>query len=177
VGTPIKSQKVKLFFGFISNDKNLFLKTEQILARKFGLIDYSSEILPFNYTDYYNQELGENLQRKFISTARLIRPESLADIKIFTNKIETKFSAQNKRRINIDPGYLSNGKLVLATTKDYSHRVYLKRGILAKVELFYQNGSFQPWQWTYPDYKTKDYIEIFNNLYKVYLGELRYKHG
>ncbi|MBM3248828.1 MAG: DUF4416 family protein [Candidatus Omnitrophica bacterium] len=169
MGIPFKPQKVKLFFGFISKDEVLFLQTERILFKKFGPIDFMSRMIPFDYTSYYNEELGDGLKRKFVSTKRLIAPEKLADIKLFTNKIENKFSFHNKRRINIDPGYVSGGKLVLATTKDYSHRIYLGKGIFAEVTLFYQNGSFHPLQWTYPDYRTKDYIEIFNHLYKTYI--------
>lgn len=173
MGAVLKPQNVKLFFGFMSNDENLFSNTELILTKKFGLVDFTSKIIPFDYTDYYKKELGVGLKRKFISFKKLITPERLTDIKLFTDKIEHRLSFENKRRINIDPGYLSSGKLVLATTKDYAHRIYLKKGIFAEVTLFYQNGSFQPWQWTYPDYKTKDYIEIFNHLYKTYIGELR----
>jgi len=173
MGIPFKPQKVKLFFGFISKDEDLFLEIERILSKKFGPIDFTSKIIPFDYTGYYHDELGDGLKRKFISVKRLIAPEKLADIKLLTNKIENKFSFHKKRRINIDPGYVSGGKLVLATTKDYGHRVYLGKGIFAEVTLFYQDGTFNPWPWTYPDYKTKDYIEIFNHLFKTYIGKLR----
>jgi len=173
VGTATRPPKVKLVFGFISKDEELFSQTERILAKKFGPIDYSSKILPFNLTDYYNEELGENLKRKFISFQILIKPELLPEIRIFTNKIEKKFSLLNKRKINIDPGYISGGKLILATTKDFCHRIYLKKGIFAEATLFYKNHSFNSLQWTYPDYKTKAYIEIFNHLYKIYLEQLR----
>jgi hypothetical protein len=173
VGVLREPAKVKLIFGLISNDKKIFLETEKILSKKFGFLDYSSKILPFNYTTYYNQELGKDLRRKFISCRELIKPNLFARIKIFTNKIEKKLSFAGKRRINIDPGYLSAGKLVLVSTKDYTHRIYLEKGIFAEVTLFYKNRSFHPWQWTYQDYKTKDYIEIFNYLYKIYLKQLR----
>jgi hypothetical protein len=175
VGTAIKPAKVKLIFGLISSHEELFSSVEKLLAKKFGPLDYKSEILPFNLTDYYQEELGKNLKRKFISVEKVINPELLPQIKLFTNKIEKRFSISNKRRINIDPGYLSLGKLTLATTKDYGHRIYLEKGIFAEVTLFYNNNSFKPWQWTYPDYKTQSYIEIFNHLYKIYLTELRSK--
>lgn len=173
MGTAIKPTKVKLIIGLISSDEELFSEIERLLARKFGQSDYLSKTLPFNLTDYYEEELGKNLKRKFISFKKLIKPDLLPQIKIFTNKIEKKFSLLNKRKINIDPGYLSPGKLILATTKDYGHRIYLEKGIFAEVTLFYKNNSFNDWQWTYPDYKTKSYIEIFNHLYKIYLTELR----
>ena len=173
MGIPKKHPKVKLFFGFISSEEELFLKIEKLLSKRFGSPDFSSKILPFNHTDYYDKELGKSLKRKFISCQKLISPEFLPEIKIFTNKLERKFSVANKRRINIDPGYLSQGKFILATTKDYSHRIYLGRGIFAEVTLFYKDNGFHPWQWTYPDYITDSYIEIFNYLYKIYLGQLK----
>ncbi|MFH1655513.1 MAG: DUF4416 family protein [Candidatus Omnitrophota bacterium] len=175
MGTAIKPQKVKLIFGLISSDEELFTKTQKLLTGKFGPIDFSSKILPFNLTDYYREELGKNLKRKFISCQKLIRRESISEIKVFTNKIEKKFSFLRKRRINIDPGYLSPGKLILATTKDYGHRLYLKKGIFAEVTLFYKRNSFHPWQWTFPDYKTESYLEIFNHLYKIYIEQLKRK--
>lgn len=173
MGEVLKVKKVKLFFGFISNDEDLFIVTEKMLSKKFGAVDFSSKVIVFDYTDYYKKELGENLKRKFISFKRLVSPEKLSEIKLLSNRIEHRFSLDNKRRINIDPGYLSSGKLVLATTKDYSHRIYLKKGILAEVTLFYQDDTFQAWPWSYPDYKSKDYIEIFNQLYRIYIEELR----
>lgn len=175
MGVIKEPSKVKLIFGLISSNEKIFLDVEKVLSNKFGPIDFSSATLAFTFTSYYNQEMGEHLKRKFISLERLIKPDSLSDIKLFTNKLEAKFSNNNKRRINIDPGYISSGKLVLASTKDYSHRIYLKNGIFAETTLFYENNSFNPMKWTYPDYRTKEYIDIFNNLYKIYFKQLSKK--
>jgi len=111
--------------------------------------------------------MGKNLSRKFISFKHLIDPERLVSIKLFTNKLEEKFlwPGSSRRKINIDPGYLTLSKLILATTKDFSHRIYLGSGIYAEVTLRYlKNKGFQPWEWTYPDYRSKEYLEIFNQL-------------
>ena len=89
---------------------------------------------------------------------------------------EKKFSKNSLRRINIDPGYLYASKVILASTKDYSHRIYLSGGIFAEDALYYEDKSFQSWPWTYPDYKTKGYIEFFNNLRRVYLKQLNLKN-
>jgi len=159
---------VKLIAGFIFSDDDYFLAAVKILERKFGKTDFQSEALPFIYTDYYKQELGEGLKRSFIGFRRLIRPEHLPGIKIFTNKLEQRLSREKKRRINIDPGYLDHSKLILATTKDYSHRIYLNRGIFAEVTLFFQHRTFTPRDWTYPDYKTDAYIKIFNQIREIY---------
>lgn len=175
MGKIKKHSPVKLIIGFIFKEEGMLKKVESILTRKFGKIDLSSEILPFEHTDYYEKEFGKNLKRKFISFKKLICPEDLPKIKIFTNKIEGKLTKNSSRLINIDPGYLDLAKLLLASAKDYKHRIYLQKGIYAEVTLFYQNKSFQIWDWTYPDYRSKEYIDIFNRIREVYANQLKNK--
>ncbi|MCM8762925.1 MAG: DUF4416 family protein [Candidatus Omnitrophica bacterium] len=151
----------------------VYTKTKKQLIRYFGNIDYESMPRPFNFTDYYGKELGAGLNRYFISFEKLLSPKDLAKIKIITNKLEKKFSVDSRRKINIDPGYLNLSKLVLATTKDYKHRIYLDKGIYAEVTLYYQARTFKSWPWTYPDYKTKDYIDIFNEIRQIYQKQLK----
>lgn len=143
-----------------------------MLQIKFGRIDFYSSILNFNYTDYYYPEMGKPLKRIFISFQKLLQEEKLADIKLYTNRLETKFCIRGRRRINIDPGMLNLAKLILATTKDYSHRIYLNKGIFAEVTLFYRNG-FRPWQWTYPDYRLEEYLKIFNSIRDIYISQIK----
>ena len=111
--------------------------------------------------------MGSPLKRQFISFEKPISPEKITDIKLFTNSIEEKLCVHKKRRINIDPGYMSDSKLVLATTKEHFHRIYLNKGIYAEVTLYWRKGSFQPFEWTYPDYRTREYIDILNAIRKV----------
>jgi len=99
----------------------------------------------------------------------------LFKIKINTNIIEEKLSKHGLRIINIDPGYLDMAKLILASTKDYKHRIYLDKGIYAEITLFYQNKNFTPWEWTYPDYKSSDYIAIFNHIRALYAEQIKNK--
>jgi len=166
---PSSNNKVKLIIGFIFKENEFYLKAINPLTRHFGNIDFESREIPFNHTQYYQKEFGKNLKRKFISFAKLIPPEKLAKIKALTNIIEKKLSSKGDlRRINIDPGYLDLAKVVLATTKDYKHRIYLNSGIYAEVTLFYRNKSFNPWEWTYPDYRTAEYLEIFNKIRQIY---------
>ena len=164
---------VKLIVGFIFKEEVILEKTKSILKRYFGPIDFTSQILSFSHTRYYEAEFGQDLKRQFISFKRLILPQKLARIKIITNRIEKKLSYYNKRLINIDPGYLSLSKLVLASTKDYKHRIYLNHGMYAEVTLFYQNKTFQAWEWTYPDYKTQEYISIFNKIREIYQAQIK----
>ena len=172
MGKTKKHTPVKLIVGFIFQEKTILKKAEAALRRNFGKIDFQSETLVFNHTDYYKKEFGNNLLRKFISFQKLVNPETLAEIKLSTNKIEENFSKSGLRRINIDPGDLDLSKLVLATTKDYSHRIYLKKGIYAEVTLFFKSKRFQPWPWTYPDYRTGEYAGIFNEIRNIYARTL-----
>lgn len=171
MGKIKRHRAVKLIIGFIFKEDKIFNQTRSLLERKFGKIDFESQGIPFTHTDYYEKEFGRPLQRRFISFKKLILPQELPEIKIATNKIENKMSKGVSRLINIDPGYLDLAKLVLASTKDYKHRIYLNRAIFAEVTLFYENKSFRPWEWTYPDYKTQAYIAIFNQIRDIYVQQ------
>jgi len=175
MGEIKKHPPVKLIVGMISADPSMFLSAEELLSQNFGDIDFRSEIINFDYTNYYTKEMGENLLRKFISFEKLINPDICPKIKHFTNELEKRFLLEgtNKRLINLDPGYVTAAKLVLLSTKDYIHRIYLSDGIYAEVTLEMEGNSFQPWKWTYPDYRSEKYISIFNNIRQMYMRQLR----
>jgi hypothetical protein len=156
----------------ISGRKPLFDAAQRELIAQFGPLDYESILMPWGFTDYYTKELGENLLRKFLAFERLIDPERLAEIKLFTNQLEGKFSQEGARRINLDPGYLDSAKVVLATTKNRDHRIYIGQGVFAEVTLHFRGKSFRAWEWTYPDYATPEYIAIFNQIRRLYRGQL-----
>ncbi|MCX5693413.1 MAG: DUF4416 family protein [Candidatus Omnitrophica bacterium] len=168
-----KPKAVKLIIGMLAKSQKLFDKAEEFFIKDFGPIDYKSRVISFDYTDYYEKELGSPLKRNFISFKKLISPEKIAKIKLLTNSIEEKLSANKKRRINIDPGYVSDSKLILATTKDYFHRIYLNHGIYAEVTLKWRKGGFKPFEWTYPDYRSKEYISILNTIRNMHME----RHG
>lgn len=166
---------VKLIAGMIFSRRDFFVKAKGELIKRYGEVDFESKRICFDYTDYYREEMGKKLWRKFVSFRSLVEPEKVVPVKIFTNKLEEMFffPGSSKRRVNIDPGYLSLSKLILVTSKDFSHRVYLGRGIYGEVTLRYVKGEgFQPWEWTYPDYKSREYLGIFNFLRKIYQGQL-----
>jgi hypothetical protein len=160
--------RVKLITGLIYKDEAVFIKARNKLIRKFGKIDFEAGPIDFNYTDYYEAEMGRGLKRRFISFAKLIPICDLYCIKLFTNRLEEKLSVAGLRTINIDPGYIDLAKLVLATTKDYAHRIFLQKGIFAEITLTYRKDTFSRNEWTYPDYCTKEYIDIFNQIRKLY---------
>lgn len=173
----IKEQKyVKLFVGMIGKTETLFKKAEDLLKERFKEPDLISCVFPFDATTYYNNEFGKPLKKKFISFKELILEGMLSEIKVFTNALEEKFLNKGKRRINIDPGYLTTGKVVLASTKDSYHRIYLKDGIYAEVTLYFYKGGFHEFPWTYPDFKKKEYRDFFLKLRKRYLKALKEKN-
>jgi hypothetical protein len=170
--------KVKLIIGILSSVPDLFPKAETYLHRKFGTIDCKTNLIPFTFTTYYNESMGEPIKRQFLSFTKLIEPGTIGRIKVWTNGLEKKIAAKFTqaniiRPINLDPGYLDKAKIVLASTKDYSHRIYLNHGIYAEVTLRYQNGMFQPWPWTYPDYQSKEYLDFFQTVRQKYSTQLK----
>ena len=172
MGNPEKPRPVCLFVGMLSGDPKLFSLATAILERKFGGLALESNLFPFDFTDYYAPEMGENLLRKFVSFKKAVEPERLAEIKIFTNKLEQRFAVSGRRQINLDPGVLTPAKVILTSTKDFSHRIYLKSGIYAEVTLTFRKGRFEPLNWTYPDYRTENYQAFFQVLRK-YARNLR----
>lgn len=178
MGIVKKPDKVKLIVGMISNNIQLFTKAVGELEKTFGDIDFRSQVLDFDKTTYYQPEMGKNLKRQFLGFDRCIFPDELPAIKIFTNSLEFTLSGNGEQRlINLDPGYVNLGKLVLATTKDHQHRLYLGKGIYGEVTLRYRNKTFAPWKWTYPDYATEEYIRIFLQIRQIYHGQLKNTSG
>lgn len=177
MGEILTPAPVKLFVGIISGYIPLFDRAEQLLAKEFGPVDLKSDIIPFDFTDYYAREMGTNLKRRFLSFQKLIMPDEISRVKIRTNLMETELvnEADDKsavRPINLDPGYLDKSKMLLATTKDYNHRIYLRDGIYAEVTLqFRTNQGFKPYPWTYPDYQTRPYLDFFNKAREIYLAQ------
>ncbi len=169
MGKIRKTNPVKLVIGFIYKDEAIFISSREKLKKRFGYIDFESATIEFGFTDYYQAEMGSNLKRKFVSFRKLIPIQDLYLIKHYTNRLESKFLAFGKRVINIDPGYLDLARLVLATTKDYAHRIFLRKGIFAEVTLTYRGNSFSPNDWTYPDYRSKEYLDIFNQIRSLYV--------
>ena len=171
MGEIKRTLAVKLIAGIIFKDDSVFKTARSILGRHFGKIDLESQTLPFELTDYYEREFGPGLKKVFLSFRDLILAQDLYKIKILTNKIENKLSLKGSRLANIDPGYIDAAKLVLASTKDYKHRIYLNKGIYAEITLSYRGRSFEPLECTYNDYKTGQYIEIFNRIRQLYLDQ------
>jgi hypothetical protein len=159
---------VKLITGIlISRDeiKNALIQT---LTDHFGPVDYLSDQFPFSFSSYYNTEMGTPISRFFISFKPLINPSTLARIKITTNRVEDSFRDADKRKVNIDPGILFLSRFILASTKAGVQRIPLDEGIYGEITLVYEKKTFRPVEWTYPDYRTDEYIRILNAIRELY---------
>ena len=170
---PREPKPAKLFLSVISSSAESIHRTLSELTARYGALDFVSPLLPFTYTDYYCAEMGRVLFRRFASFDRLVRQEDLALIKVQTNALEDEHSEEGKRRVNIDPGYLVAERLVLATGKNYGHRIYLSKGIYGDLTLIYRDKDYQPFAWTYPDYGEPELRRWLRAIREKYLIQLR----
>jgi hypothetical protein len=174
---PQPAEAVKLIVSLFSGESRLLGDAIRALSDEYGKVDFISASAPFAYTEYYTKEFGASLIRRLVAFDRLIRPDSLPDVKLWTNALECRLSAEGRRRVNIDPGYIARAHLLLATGKGYSHRPYLRDGIYADLTLIYRSRAFQSLPWTYPDYAGGDMIEILSRIRDKYVLQLKGKTG
>jgi Domain of unknown function (DUF4416) len=163
----------KLIIAVLISRQDMLNNLISLLTDNFGEIDFKSEVIEFNYTRYYNSEMGEKIERVFLSFQNLVSPDQLPDIKILTNKIEMSFLIDGERKVNLDPGMLSVKRFMLATTKDNGHRIPLQQGIYGEVTLLYMNKNFKPLPWTYIDYQSEEYSEILKKIRNIYKNNLK----
>jgi hypothetical protein len=173
MGAAREPQPVKLIASLLTGELTLLDSVREALTQIWGPIDFASPLLPFEHTSYYAAEFGPALQRQIVTFALLIPPGDLPLVKRRTNELEADLAVEGRRRVNIDPGYVSLGKLVLASTKDHAHRLYLGQGVYGEVTLTYQRGRFRPWPWTYPDYASERYCALFDGIRRRYKAQLR----
>lgn len=155
-------EKVLLFSGIITQ-KSYAENVLEILKNELGDIILSTPYIPFTHTNYYEEEMGKDLLRKWVAFRKLIDPGEISSIKLLTNGLEDRYRVNSKRVFNLDPGYVSLQNMILVTTKSYSHRIYLRDGIYGEVTLIYRKKEgFVPLEWTYPDYREIIAIDFFN---------------
>jgi hypothetical protein len=168
--------QVKLFIGLLTRFVHLGTSVKDRLVECFGPIDLESAAIPFGYTDYYANEMGDGLFKVLFSFQNLVGPDELSRHKCLTDKIEAEFKSREisvPRPVNLDPGYLELSKLVLASTKNFYHRIYLKDGIYAEITLYYQDKKFRALPWTFPDYQSEAYQTFFQQVRQRYAEQLR----
>ena len=153
----------------ISSRRDWLDAAAEALERAFGAVDEASETMDFDFTHYYDEQMGSPLVRRFVSFAEARPPDTLVEAKLRTQAIEADFAGRFggalARPINLDVGYVESSKLVLASMKNFSHRVYLGRGVYAEVTMLYRHGRWEPLPWTFPDYAS--------GRYDAFLGAVR----
>jgi hypothetical protein len=175
MGTILEAPPVKLFVGLLTAQAGLVERTAAALEELYGPIELRGGPFPFEDTDYYTAEMGSPLERYFLGFERLIQPERLPEIKRSTNGLErgpALGTQEAKRPVNLDPGYLEAGKLVLASTKNFYHRILLDRGIYGEVTLAWRSGGWEPFPWTFPDFRSRRYDNFFTALRSRYRAQL-----
>jgi len=157
----------------IFSERRLLDQALKCLESELSTLDCESDIMLFHYTDYYAAEMGSPLYRYFAAFSELRDPLFLPQCKHITMELEQRFSVKGKRRINLDPGYLSLSSMVIATAKNHCHRIPLSAGVYAQLEYVVRNGCLQPLEWTYPDFRSAEYMAFFNALRENLKQQLR----
>ena len=170
---PQDPKPAKLVIGLFTKERALFEALVDELGSRFGPLDLVSPWMPFDYTSYYEQEMGRPLFRRLVVFKSLIAQIDLAGIKLRTNRLEDRYTQNERRRVNIDPGYLLNERFVLASGKNFSHRIYIGDRIYADLTLIYQRGAFEKLPWTYPDYADQPIIRFLVQARAKYAADLK----
>lgn len=170
---PRNPQPAKLVIGLLVNDKSLMPDVAAKLEHTFGAMDMVSAWMDFEFTEYYAKEMGKPLYRRMLAFGKLIQQHDLANAKLTTNGLENLYADSGRRCVNIDPGYLLYERFVLATGKNYSHRIYIGRRIYADLTLIFQQGTYQSLPWTYPDYADQRMIGFLKQVREKYGEDLR----
>jgi hypothetical protein len=177
MGIPREPKPAKYFVALLSSGLDHLTRAENDLVSAIGAIDSRSETWPWAVSLFYEKEMGPKLLRRFVSFEPLLSPEKLADVKLATQQVEEKnrgtMMRPYGRRVNLDPGYIEAGKLVLASTKNASQRIYLRSGIYAEATLLYYEGGFHGCSYTYPDYLWPETLAFLTRLRVIYLQQLR----
>ena len=174
MGDVRQPDRVKPICGIISRPEIDPDNIRKDLKEILGEINSESGDYDFSYTNYYESEMGRDLKRMFVSFRDLIEPDAIAEIKLKTNAIEDTYAADGKRRINLDPGFIHSAKLVLATTKNFAHRVYIRSGIYGDVQLRHMHGQWVTHDWTYPDYRTSEALAWFTQVRQQYQKQVKH---
>lgn len=173
MGKITTPEPVRFFAGLLTGRLDILPRIYKALEEKLGPVDYTSELIDFTFTNYYEKELGPGLKKQLLSFQNLLSPDRLVEIKLFTNALELEWSLEGRRIANIDPGYLNGARVVLASTKDFSHRLYLGQGIYAEITLLFQRRRFEHLPWTYPDFRSEAYQKILLELRARYMEQRR----
>ena len=173
MGQVFDFEKEKLIVGVIYNDAEIYERAVAMLTEAFGEIDGESERFSFSreFSDYYDEELGGEGQRVIFSFKETVDPSRQAEIKMATNEMERVLSEEGNRKINLDPGFINHGRLMLATTKKAGFRIPLENGIYTELTLFWAKGEWHKLPWSYRDYQSERVQKFLTETRKRYLEE------
>lgn len=166
-------QPVKFFIAALFSNADVLSDALKFVKDTWGDIDYQSNDYPFDVTDYYVPEMGEGILRRIISISKLHPPTLLVEMKLKCNSIENDLANGSKRLVNLDAGYLDHNKVVLASAKEAGQKVYLDKGIYADLAGRYKAGKYQPFEWSFPDFKDGRYDNDLLSIRKKYLKQLK----
>ena len=173
MSAPQPPQPAKLVISLLMGETALADPVVEALEARFGAVDMLSPWLPFGYTRYYEKEMGTGLRRRMVVFQELVAQKALVAVKCFTNTLEDAYRLGDRRRINIDPGYLLQERFVLATGKNFSHRIYLDKGIYADLTLVHKRGGYQAQPWTYPDYASPEMLAFLTRVRDKYRMDIK----
>lgn len=170
-------QPVKLIVGILASDASVLEVSRTVLTDAYGRADFVSEVYPFDMTKYYVDEAGPAMVRQFLAFETLIDPGRLAAIKHQTNQMEQELAASLDtpfpRPANLDPGYLEPSKLLLASTKNFAHRIYIGDRMYAEVTLTYNKGQWESFPFTFPDFKSGRYNDFLSDVRRRIVAQRR----
>lgn len=170
---PQMPQPVKYFVAVLFGEPAVLPLTFEKVEAHFGPIDYQSKDYPFDQTDYYQKEMGQHLCRRLVTFTNLLSPAEVAAAKLHCNTIEDELQIDGKRQVNLDIGYLDHNKIILASAKGLSQKIYLDQGIYADLVARYSHGRYQPFEWTFPDFKEGRYDVDLAIIRQRYLEQLK----
>jgi len=166
MGQPTPHNPVHIILAIFSRYEVALDWAQARVVATWGPIAMASSRFEFRETNYYQSTMGSDIRKQFLLCEQPHDPGELAAMKLLANAWEEEYAATaglpEPRPLNIDPGYLTLGKLVLASTKDFAHRIYLSRGIFAEVTLLYRHNRWQHHDFTFPDYRREDYQKFFS---------------
>ncbi|MDQ7782927.1 MAG: DUF4416 family protein [Desulfomonilaceae bacterium] len=172
MSVPRIPEPARLIVSILAVDEARLDPVRPKLTEQLGPLEEEIGPLPFDFTSYYDKEMGTGIKRRLWVFSNLVDAADLVEIKLFSNELEQQYSEDGCRAFNLDPGLMTLGNFVLATGKNNAHRIYLGKGIFGDLTLIYRSGTYRPLEWTYPDYADTRLIDILNALREKYKCKL-----
>ncbi len=169
----VVASPVKFIMAFTYSEQHIFQTSLEAFSAMYGNTDVQANEFSFDHTTYYEGEMGDGLKKIFVSFEKLGTIEKLIDLKYLALEVEGKFAVNMKRKINIDPAYLELSKLVVSSTKNFAHRIYIQKDIYGDLQLQYKGKKIVPLDWTFPDYKTETNLAFFTKVRNIYAAQLK----